>query len=1719
MALNLNESWNGEALSAVRELIQKELKAAFKNVKTDISNGKVTLTFTKGDGSTMTSQFTAAESSSQEGYSCDLRLYKAQSVYSAGQSVTFSYNFTQTLDGEEIYNVTPTITLSAYTVDSSNNPQKLLWQEVWNAVGNNVVTIPASVFEGIEGNILIKGESYVLYQGQDFIQNKSTLISIATCSLNFAQGFNLTTQVKGYANNASMNEVYLNYIGTYNADILVYIDGVLRSTVEGVISGTTPEITYSMSSTDEEGSAILNTGLHTCQLVARMNTGQLDTEGNPLYIYSNSVLFDFYKGLTGNHVGIQLVLNTSNIIESPVSSLIINTEQYVNTSIKYAASSYITSTGNYNDITTVSVSKGSSVINSLAVGHTEVFEYTFRDVNIPDKLSGIDAHYFYNFAVANGSRKVYININKNSAGVQVASGAAIDISASGRSNLESPDKINKWIFTDNKGTSYEGALTGFNFINDGSNTAIDGWTGESLKFLGNTELEFPYKPFESFNSNTGYYIEFNVKVNTVLDSDTYIVKAFNDQNKGGFYLKAEEAGIISESGTIVSTPIAAGNKYNIGFLIKKYQGTDNDNNPITTILLELFVNGIRSGVSVFSSYDTFASDATIKMNGLGAIWEFYGMRVYNTTLSSYAIYNNHLTTLLDSNEIVNKANQNNILNSAKDNIDFEALRRQQKNILVIEVGNGEEQCALDSYDGLGKMLTDITGTPTETWAIATKEQFLNPSAEKKQNYLVKGLKYYNKGNINDLYSFITGPTLMQVQGTSSTYYSRKNYDIFFCGQKYVKDDKYSKWVSQFFSGGITSDLKKPKYQMSANDLPVPCVCLKADYSDSSSLHNTQLTRLINDTWIALGKDYLTPPQYNNHQIFSEVRTGINGHPIDCFVYDGSTYTYIGKYNMDNEKKDSHHVFGFDGTTGNTNCGNALCIEFLENNKPATLFQADRDNFDWDTCASTTNDEGKSIPELEFRYNADGGGGWVEATSQERAIAKRPFIWVRECYDDWVNSYNSVTGEYTSSKFVEELTQYFNPHNLVSWYLYTEYFLAVDQRSKNMMLASWGATETSGIWYFLPYDGDTALGVTNDGWLIIPWDSDENTFNPMSSNVYVYMGHDSRLWELVRFYLYDDTYTSNEAYGLKGCSMIEIAAVLRDEKTLDTRFNIATIRRYLNTGRDYWADMIYNFDAETKYIAPLTWQSKRGTKSNFAQFIQGARDAHRDWLINKRFRMLDSKYRCGFFESDLKGIYFAKEAGVEGQIKIIPTYKSCVRVNTDGVVRAEVNLNKGVEGVLNCTAVKFDNTTGANLQGLYAVESLDYDTMAPYILSSASFGTSYPNLKRLIMNCPSNDAVLSEDVGNMVKFLPNLREFTMKGYPNVTGVLDLSNNVMLERVDIDCERLSKIILPYSHFNLTYFNVGKLNEWVPWEFWDELNEYHWRKSGSCIVVGELIEGENIQYGFKSGASYSNSNKASRIYVSDKFFVKVLPKGTLYGPGRDWSSGFFGKSLIDKYDGQPQNLKGILYAKIDYSRTKTQEFDNAYLNNFLCDCVNLEYINTRGWIVKFDENLYISYYGTMYQLDNCFAMCGKLKSIDLSFIDTTPGYFRKDSAIPNTLGYFYIYSDSINKQEKNFIKNTQLTSIEYVRYGKNYFNSQIEIDWSTKSNMRPLPIATQATLNSQTFVDLAEDLPDISGRTFNSTLNNTLNFDSTIYNDYTKFPQSVRDKITAKGWIIQI
>ena len=284
MALNLNETWNGEQLTGVRAFIQEQLKKGFVGVTTQLNvNGNVEITFTKADGSTVKAIFKAAESSSDTGFSTDLRLIRSQSVYGKGKPVTFNYRYSQTMDGED-YSNPATLTFAAYSQD----------KEIWSTTINihdstsGTITIPGTTFNEIEGIVIIKGTSLTTFEGQDYTVERRASVNIATCNIDFAAGFNLPTQVKGYTETQSLTEALINYIGTTNGNLMIYLDGVYLKTMENIASGADVNLDVTMSE-------VTTSGKHTIQVVAQMEAG-IDENDEILYIYSNSLIFDFYKG-------------------------------------------------------------------------------------------------------------------------------------------------------------------------------------------------------------------------------------------------------------------------------------------------------------------------------------------------------------------------------------------------------------------------------------------------------------------------------------------------------------------------------------------------------------------------------------------------------------------------------------------------------------------------------------------------------------------------------------------------------------------------------------------------------------------------------------------------------------------------------------------------------------------------------------------------------------------------------------------------------------------------------------------------------------------------------------------------------------------------------------------------------------------------------------------------------------------------------------------------------------------------------------------------------------------------------------------------------------------------------------------------------------------------------------------------------------------------------
>lgn len=394
-------------------------------------------------------------------------------------------------------------------------------------------------------------------------------------------------------------------------------------------------------------------------------------------------------------------------------------------------------------------------------------------------------------------------------------------------------------------------------------------------------------------------------------------------------------------------------------------------------------------------------------------------------------------------------------------------------------------------------------------------------------------------------SFTAEGVEMDVQGTSSAGYPVKNYK-----------EKYKGGIVYTQSGESAS-----KYQLRSDSIPVSTFCLKADFASSENANNVKLVAFYDALC-----PYKTPPQVAD----SRVRQGIDGLPMVVFWQDANGIIhFIGKYNFNNDKS-TGDVFGFTDAYPN-----AESWEFKNNTSNRCLLRtSDYTGNDW-------------LNDFEARYPED---------NTRFTQFKRVTDWIASTDRDAVSSAEDKAARLT--KFANEFETYFVKSACLFYYLFTEVFLMIDSRAKNMFLTTYDGTH----WLPLPYDFDTALGINNEGVLVFDYDL-EDTDQVGGANVF--NGQTSVLWCNVRD-AFDD----------------EIKTMYKNLRSGGS-FSYQAIKTLFDAHQSVWPEAIWNEDAFVKYLQPYLIDGE-----NYLSMLQGSKESQRDWWLYNAFKYRDSKYQAG-----------------------------------------------------------------------------------------------------------------------------------------------------------------------------------------------------------------------------------------------------------------------------------------------------------------------------------------------------------------------------------------------------------------------------------------------------------------------------------------------------------
>ena len=549
--------------------------------------------------------------------------------------------------------------------------------------------------------------------------------------------------------------------------------------------------------------------------------------------------------------------------------------------------------------------------------------------------------------IASGDVSKQFTIEVDESDIQVEAeteGLELFLSSYGRSNNEENPAV--WSFN-----GIEATFTNFNFTSDGWQMDKDGAT--ALRVSGDARLSIPFKIFQNDFRTSGKTVEFMFSTRDVRNYDAEIISCYSGNR--GFKVTAQQIMLQSEQSK-VSYQFKDNELVRVSFVVEKRSENR---------LIYLYINGICSQVVQYPANDDFsqAEPVNISIGSNDCTADIYCIRVYNNDLTRMQVLNNWIADTTNVTDMLDRYTRNNVYD-AYGNITIANL---PKNLpyLVLECPE------LPQFKGDKKTISG---------------------------------RYVDPVNPNKSFTF-TGAQI-DVQGTSSAGYERKNYKI-----------KFKEGFAMEVSGATASG-----FRMRDDSIATSTFTFKADVASSEGCNNVELVRLYNDAC-----PYKTPAQKAN----PSVRQGIDGFPIVIFWNNGENEIFLGKYNFNNDKG-TPEVFGFaDGDES---------WEIRNNTSERALFKSD----DFSGDAWKNDFEARYPEDSTDVTNLAAFAAWIVTTDTTAATNEA----LPEAIEYDGVSYTNDTAEYRLAKFRNELSNWAELDSALFYYLFTELFLMVDSRAKN-----------------------------------------------------------------------------------------------------------------------------------------------------------------------------------------------------------------------------------------------------------------------------------------------------------------------------------------------------------------------------------------------------------------------------------------------------------------------------------------------------------------------------------------------------------------------------------------------------------------------------------------------------------------------------------------------
>ena len=838
----------------------------------------------------------------------------------------------------------------------------------------------------------------------------------------------------------------------------------------------------------------------------------------------------------------------------------------------------------------------------------------------------------------------------NSLGYSATAGSVFYMNPKTRSNRQ---ENYREILNETSSTTIPAIWTGMNWGNDGWVSDNDG--NKTLRLMAGSSLTIDYKPFKKECARTGKTIEIDYRVDNVTDYTTPVLTIASPSGDSFVGLKVYADELVMHSQSLRNSKIQGvhtheGKRIRMTFVIMPDAYGNSDFN-----LCILYINGKKNREFIYENNDYFAHDGNIVIGSDYADIDIYGLRIYDSALTSPAVLRNYINWMISTTDKAKISEENDVLDSNGSEVDFENTK-DQYNVLV--------------FDNTIPRMADPSART------GTLEIYFSDNPERNvtiSNVQVKG------------------------QGTSSMKYYLWNtrYSI----------DKEKSVIT--YADGTTG---KKTWQMVPSIPASAKFTAKKNYASSMQSHKMGSANSVHDLYRQLGLSN----EAMRTEKYKDIRVSVYQLPFVCFEKsineDGETvYTFMGEYTFGPDKGDKY-CFGYDTDL----FPGLISIEGSDNSPLLTLFRvpwtdsfvkynADEEAFQYNNANAWDFDGGLEenislfVPAYNLAYSCSNrlrpfNGTPEELNAQVMTMRNQPYeFWIAKANDphqydvyyyesgenrfipsdigdgtinlisQLVNKGYGLTSADLTGKTAEELNSlfinarinkfrkeaptYWDIDDAILHRNWVEMHAGTDQRAKNTYCYCFG---NGCKWKWRYDDMDTIFDTDNEGQPEKPYGVEIHDTN--ETGAAVWNGETSNFWNLLDLAFPEEVVTGmrnmltamEELGGLKsGTDFDKILAYYQ--------------KYYFAPAQEYFPANIVNADAKIAYEQGKLAYIKGSYTNDTDPITQSLGDhysAETRW-VTKRIIYMMSKYSFGLFSANGTDSITVRAAGNTIKYELTP----------------------------------------------------------------------------------------------------------------------------------------------------------------------------------------------------------------------------------------------------------------------------------------------------------------------------------------------------------------------------------------------------------------------------------------------------------------------------------